>query len=328
MSNELVKRVTGGNGAFRLTGNMGWRIHPVTGAKNDYHTGNDYGVPVGTKIYMPYNGKVVYADNLGGYGLCIETTPFENDKRLTLLAHLSKVYVKAGEYVKQGTLIGLTGNTGNSTGPHLHLADGEFQDGSKARPYFDQSANGKVMEWQNPTGTRYWDKPENFEKEKNKYLGIKPNDKPKPNPKPNDKFNPETGYSLKTKMAMNIRTEPSVKSEVVRVVPKGTVLEYEAWGINGGYDWKRLTDGNYIACGTDKDNQYYCEIIPTPKKDKIEVGSNVIYNGYAYTQSTGGKKGKLNNKNAKGLIDKINNGDRPYHVKGVGWFKLSDLNKA
>lgn len=277
MTAELVKRVTGGS-TPRLTSRIGWRTHPVTGAKQTYHTGNDYAMPVGTKIYMPYNGKVVFSGLSGGYGLNIETTPFVNKKRLTMLAHLSKTYVKSGDYVKQGTLIALSGgakndqpNAGSSTGPHLHLADGEFKVG-EARAYHDQSSSGTPMQWQDAEGTRYWDNANDFEKEKNEYLGVKPSE--------DTNLIPETGYSLKLKRNTNVRSEPSTSAKIVKTLPSGTVVPYKAWIKTNGYDWKQLEDGNYIANGPYANNRENADIIkseaPKPAlKSNREIADEV-----------------------------------------------------
>lgn len=85
-----------------------------------YHGGIDFGSPVGTPLPAFYGGKVITSKDLGGadYGQYIVI----EDSRgfLHYYGHLSKRYVKAGQTIKAGLYIGLTGNTGNSTGPHLH----------------------------------------------------------------------------------------------------------------------------------------------------------------------------------------------------------------
>ncbi|RCK72366.1 MAG: metalloendopeptidase [Anaerolineae bacterium] len=82
------------------------------------HVALDFGVPVGTPVKATLDGKVVYAGwNDQGYGnlVIIENGPYR-----VYFAHLSKIPVKLGEKVTAGTIIGYSGNTGNSTGPHLH----------------------------------------------------------------------------------------------------------------------------------------------------------------------------------------------------------------
>jgi murein DD-endopeptidase MepM/ murein hydrolase activator NlpD len=87
----------------------------------DGHNGIDYGVPVGTPIYAAHDGKVkVKNDGKKGYGLHVKLRGKFNGRE-SVYGHLSKVAVKSGDYVSAGDLIGHSGNTGFSTGPHLHF---------------------------------------------------------------------------------------------------------------------------------------------------------------------------------------------------------------
>jgi len=82
------------------------------------HIGVDTGMNVGTPIHATMNGKVTYAGwNNEGYGNLVIV---QNGKYTTYFAHLSEVPVEVGQTVTAGTTIGYSGNTGNSTGPHLH----------------------------------------------------------------------------------------------------------------------------------------------------------------------------------------------------------------
>ncbi len=82
------------------------------------HNGLDFGVVVGTPIESTMSGKVVHAGwNDQGYGNLVIV---ENGSYRTYYAHLSSIPVSVGDTVSKGTTIGLSGNTGNSTGPHLH----------------------------------------------------------------------------------------------------------------------------------------------------------------------------------------------------------------
>ena len=84
------------------------------------HNGLDYGVPKGTPIYAPHGGTVKETDyfDSDGYGWYIKIT---NDKEGSVLGHFQKQSpLKPGTTVKTGDLVGYSGNTGNSTGPHLH----------------------------------------------------------------------------------------------------------------------------------------------------------------------------------------------------------------
>lgn len=83
------------------------------------HEGIDWGVSTGTTVFASSAGTVVSAGWNGGYGYSVLIR--HPDGKKTRYAHLSKITVSAGEYVEQGERIGLSGNTGNSTGPHLHF---------------------------------------------------------------------------------------------------------------------------------------------------------------------------------------------------------------
>jgi murein DD-endopeptidase MepM/ murein hydrolase activator NlpD len=102
-----------------ITSAFGWRIHPISGDKR-FHSGTDIGAALGTPVLAAYAGKVTISDFLGGYGLTI-VLEHNTGTQQTLYAHLSELFVKPGEVVKQGAVIGRVGSTGNSTGPHLHF---------------------------------------------------------------------------------------------------------------------------------------------------------------------------------------------------------------
>ena len=93
------------------------------------HTGLDFAAPEGTSIDAADSGKVVSAGPAGAYGNMIEIA--HGDGTRTRYAHLSDIDVKRGEKVTRGEHIGDLGNTGNSSGPHLHfevLIDGDHAD--------------------------------------------------------------------------------------------------------------------------------------------------------------------------------------------------------
>jgi len=90
----------------------------LTQAYHPGHNGLDFGVAVGTPVKSTMDGKVVYAGwNNQGYGNLVIV---ENGAYRTYYAHLDSLPVAVGETVTAGSVIGLSGNTGNSTGPHLH----------------------------------------------------------------------------------------------------------------------------------------------------------------------------------------------------------------
>ncbi len=98
---------------------LGKRIHPVTG-EHQFHDAVDIRAKIGTWVGASAAGTVVYAGWLDNLGYCVKIA--HKDGYTTVYGHLSKIYVKAGQKVKQGQLIAKTGNTGRTTGPHLHFA--------------------------------------------------------------------------------------------------------------------------------------------------------------------------------------------------------------
>lgn len=102
-----------------LTSFFGWRVHPISGDQR-MHTGTDIAAPLGTPVIAALTGKVLLADFLGGYGVAIALEHGQGSQQ-TLYAHLSELFVKPGQVVEKGTVIGRVGTTGNSTGPHLHF---------------------------------------------------------------------------------------------------------------------------------------------------------------------------------------------------------------
>jgi murein DD-endopeptidase MepM/ murein hydrolase activator NlpD len=102
-----------------ITSAFGWRVHPVTG-NTRMHSGTDLGAPMGTPVLAAYPGEVAVADSLGGYGLTV-ILRHEKGTQESRYAHLSEIFVKPGDTVEQGAVIGRVGSTGLSTGPHLHF---------------------------------------------------------------------------------------------------------------------------------------------------------------------------------------------------------------
>lgn len=104
---------------LRINDRFGMRMHPVR-KKRVMHNGIDYKANVGTPVYATADGAVEYAgyNKSSGFGNLIILQHGLGFK--TYYAHLSKLKIKSGSYVSKGQLIGLSGNTGTSTGPHLH----------------------------------------------------------------------------------------------------------------------------------------------------------------------------------------------------------------
>ena len=101
----------------RITSNYGTRKDPFSG-KPKKHRGIDFAGKIGTELMAVAPGRVVSAGERVGYGTTVEI-----DHGLgftTLYAHLSQILVSRGDWVRPGTVIGLAGSSGRSTGPHLH----------------------------------------------------------------------------------------------------------------------------------------------------------------------------------------------------------------
>jgi len=106
-----------------ITSHYGYRIHPITGGK-EFHWGIDIGRPTGTPIFATHTGvitQVQFSDT--GYGNMLRLRGEGSDEVIyyTLFAHLDEILVTNGQEIEQGDLIATVGNTGASTGPHLHL---------------------------------------------------------------------------------------------------------------------------------------------------------------------------------------------------------------
>ncbi len=100
-----------------VTSPFGDRISPITG-KEQFHEGIDIAVQVGTPVLAPADGVVVKACFESGYGNMVELSHGYGLK--TVFGHNSRLNVKVGQHVKRGDIISYSGNTGSSTGPHVH----------------------------------------------------------------------------------------------------------------------------------------------------------------------------------------------------------------
>lgn len=100
-----------------VTSHYGYRFHPIL-KRRELHSGVDFAAPIGTEIHATADGKVVKVNYSGGYGRMVTIDHGYGYK--TRYAHMHKVHVRRGETVKRGQVIGLVGNSGLSTGPHLH----------------------------------------------------------------------------------------------------------------------------------------------------------------------------------------------------------------
>lgn len=101
----------------RVASGYGMRMDPIYHSRR-FHAGMDFTAPTGTDIYATGNGRVLSAGWQQGYGNCVEID--HGFGYVTLYAHMHTISVNAGQTVNRGEVIGLVGNTGKSTGPHLH----------------------------------------------------------------------------------------------------------------------------------------------------------------------------------------------------------------
>jgi murein DD-endopeptidase MepM/ murein hydrolase activator NlpD len=101
-----------------VTSGVGWRVDPFGSGRMVYHNGYDIAVPVGTPVYPTQVGTVYFAGPYKGYGNLVVIQ--HGSGYVTMYGHNSEILVKAGDKVDTDTVIALSGNTGRSTGPHVH----------------------------------------------------------------------------------------------------------------------------------------------------------------------------------------------------------------
>lgn len=113
-----------------ITSGFGRRVAPVPGA-SEYHNGWDIGVPVGTPVNTIADGKVIAVGPAKGYGnwVAIDHGIINGTRVTSEYGHLSSWNVSYGQIVKKGQVVAKSGNTGYSSGPHLHITirEGNFQ---------------------------------------------------------------------------------------------------------------------------------------------------------------------------------------------------------
>lgn len=104
---------------FRISSNWSQsRFHPILRVWRPHH-GTDYAAPYGTRVSCIGKGTVIFAGWKNGYGNCVEVR--HNSTYVSRYGHLSRIGVRPGTSVQQGGYVGNVGNTGLSTGPHLHF---------------------------------------------------------------------------------------------------------------------------------------------------------------------------------------------------------------
>lgn len=126
-----------------VTSPYGYRVNPVTGAK-ELHRGIDIGMAEGTPVRAVQDGRVSAAGYSGDYGLCVVVE--DGNGCQSRYAHCSSISVIPGQEVKRGDVIAAVGNTGDSTGPYLHLE--VSRNGDYLNPYYyvDNGGDGYLAD--------------------------------------------------------------------------------------------------------------------------------------------------------------------------------------
>ena len=117
LTQPLVFPLEGGQATW--TSGYGWRADPMGGSGSDFHLGNDLAAAEGTAVLAAAGGVVRVAGTHSSYGNYLRILHEDGDE--TLYAHLQYLFVRAGQQVEAGERLGTVGQTGNTTGPHLHF---------------------------------------------------------------------------------------------------------------------------------------------------------------------------------------------------------------
>ena len=113
---------------IKISSKYGKRVDPVDGSEGAMHYGVDFATPVGTPVVAAVTGKIFKAgwqdekDHKKGFGKRVwQSAKIDGKDVACFYAHLSDISVTEGEVITAGTRVGLSGNTGKSSGPHLHF---------------------------------------------------------------------------------------------------------------------------------------------------------------------------------------------------------------
>jgi len=110
----------------RVTSGVGWRMDPFGSGRMLYHRGIDIAVPTGSPVYSVRNGTVLFAGSSKGYGNLVVVD--HGNGYISFYGHNSALTVSSGQRVDSRTVIALSGNSGRSTGPHVHYELGRRRD--------------------------------------------------------------------------------------------------------------------------------------------------------------------------------------------------------
>jgi murein DD-endopeptidase MepM/ murein hydrolase activator NlpD len=138
-----------------ITSGFGYRSDPINGGAA-MHAGLDFRGPVGSPIHAAAQGRVTFVGTKQGYGKVVEVS--HGNGMMTRYAHMSAWKAKVGDTVDAGDVIGLIGNTGRSTGPHLHFEVHVHGRAVNPRPFLEtaphvlEEARAELSQRGSPTG--------------------------------------------------------------------------------------------------------------------------------------------------------------------------------
>jgi len=121
-----------------VSSGFGYRADPFNGGAA-FHAGLDFKGPIGAPIYAAAQGTVSFVGVKAGYGNCVEID--HGNGLMTRYAHMSRFATRVGQPVAAGAVIGAIGNTGRSTGPHLHFEVRMHDRPLNPRPFLEAAAD-------------------------------------------------------------------------------------------------------------------------------------------------------------------------------------------
>ncbi len=139
---EGIPQVHPANADF-ISSRFGYRSDPFH-RHAAFHSGLDFAGPIGAPVYAAADGKISFAGQKQGYGNIVEID--HGNGLTTRYAHLSRFRIKAGERIEAGQVIGAIGNTGRSTGPHLHFEVRVHERAVNPRPFLEKALNVQQQE--------------------------------------------------------------------------------------------------------------------------------------------------------------------------------------
>lgn len=133
------------SGPLDISSEFGLRRNPFGGYSYETHEGTDFIGPYGTPILATGDGVVDRAEYYGGYGNTVTIDHGYGNE--TLYAHMSKMAVGSGDKVKKGDVVGYLGNTGRSSGPHLHYSVYHRGEAVNPRKYMKMDGDTRVADY-------------------------------------------------------------------------------------------------------------------------------------------------------------------------------------